>query len=182
MTPPIRRSRRTAAVLTAALALLGTATGCGGTTDQLAEEAAERAAEAAGEDVELDVDGDSVTVESEEGSVTSTAGDELPADFPEDVPLVDGTVAFSQTLEVPDGTSWTVLLETTGSVPDITAAATQALEGAGFTIDSETTSETDEGTTTFVSAQRDDALVQVTVTTDGDVATASYTVVEVPAG
>jgi hypothetical protein len=173
---------RTVATVGAAVAAAGLVGGCGGAGDQLAEQAAEAAAEAAGEDVDLDVDGDSVTIEAEGGSVTSTAGDELPEDFPADVPLLEGTLTFSQRLEVPDGTSWTALLELPGDVESSTAEAVAALEGAGFSIETQTTSESAGAASSFVSARRDDFLVQLTLTEAGGTVSAQYAIVEVPEG
>lgn len=75
------------AVLGAALVL---GTGCGAAADKAAEKVAEEAVEEAiGADVDVDDDGN-VQIETEDGSSFS-GGSELPDDWPEDVPMPDGS-------------------------------------------------------------------------------------------
>ena len=66
-------------------------TGCGQAAEQAAEEAAEQAIEAqGGGDVEIDAEGGEFSVEGEDGSEFSVGSDELPDDFPADVPIPEG--------------------------------------------------------------------------------------------
>ncbi|MDQ0892842.1 hypothetical protein [Agromyces ramosus] len=71
-------------------------------------------------------------VEDATGGDVSLGG-ELPADFPTSVPLVEGEVAFGAGAGGAEG--WIVMITSTAADPVADAAA--ALEGAGFTKDTE---------------------------------------------
>lgn len=71
-------------------------------------------------------------VEGATGGDVSLGG-ELPADFPTSVPLVEGEVTFGAGAGGSEG--WIVMINSTAADPLADAAA--ALEGAGFTKDTE---------------------------------------------
>ncbi len=78
--------------LIAALALALVLSACGKSEEKAAETLAEQALEAnAGQDVDVDIedDGQTVTIETEQGTLKQTSGDNvaLPEDFPTDVTL-----------------------------------------------------------------------------------------------
>lgn len=89
---------------------------------------------------------------------------ELPADFPESVPLVEGEISFAGGTGTGEG--WLVMV--TSSAADPVADASTALEGAGFTQDT-TVSGGGVGAVVYSNA---DYLVLLA----GDGATVSYTV------
>jgi len=102
-------SRRLAMLVVLALAALALV-GC----QQIAEQAVESATEAAIEDAtgnKVDIEEGSVSIEGTDGaSVNIGDSAEVPADFPADVPVYEGTVkaavttpeGFNLTLETPD--------------------------------------------------------------------------------
>ena len=111
--PTLTISRRAAAALAAAATAALLFTGCsanpvGDLVNQGVEDAVESAT---GGDVNLD--------------------GELPADFPESVPVIDGTIKLAGA--GPDGEGWLVILTPTAADP--VGAASGELEAAGFTAD-----------------------------------------------
>lgn len=166
--------RMTVLLLTGALALALAA--CDAAVEQIAEEAAERAVEAdGGGDVEVDVDDDGgdISVETDEGSLQVAVGDDadLPADFPEEVPLPDDFVVLSASSFTDDsGSSFLVSLQTEGL--DVVAYLEQevvpALEAAGYEIIGRTTNSTDAGTFANVAAESAATSVNVTAQDQGE--------------
>ncbi len=125
------RTRRAAAalVLVPALALTGA---CGGGDEEAAERIAENALEDAnGGDADVDIDGDEVTIETDEG--TMSMGQDLPSDFPSDVTLLEGEILTAMSLT---GTGWTVLMTIDGNPADVAEEAKAAL-GDAYTVDGE---------------------------------------------
>lgn len=95
-------------LLLAAVALLLPATGCQIIAEKAAEKVAEEAIEGSTGN-QVDIEGDKVNIQGEDGSTASVGeGAEVPADFPKDVPVYEGTVlgAFS------NDDSWTLQIET----------------------------------------------------------------------
>jgi hypothetical protein len=128
---PTRRRVALLGVTVAAVVALGA---CGATSDP-AEDAVEQALETElGGDAQVDVDGDSLTVDTGDGTLTAGSG-EVPADFPSAVPLVDGEVAFAQRSESPESTGWTVQISTPAVPDDVVDKLTRALPEAGFTVE-----------------------------------------------
>ncbi|WP_408898300.1 hypothetical protein ACJ5H2_04125 [Nocardioides sp. R1-1] len=129
------RIRRLAAAAAAAAVLPVGLAACGGDdADKAAENAAEELIEEAeGGDLDVDIDGDDVTIEGSDGAIQS--GTDLPDDFPEDeIPLV-GEVTFGNSTATGGTTSWTVTTASDDSPDDAFAAAKEELEGAGFAVD-----------------------------------------------
>jgi hypothetical protein len=105
-------------------------------------------------------------VEEATGGDVSLSG-ELPADFPAEVPLLEGEIVFAAGAA---GEGWLVTM--TSSAADPVADAVAALEGAGFAPDT-TLSGTDAGAAVYANA---DYLVLVA----GDGENVAYTVTAKP--
>jgi hypothetical protein len=87
----------------------------------------------------VDVDGDGVTVESEDGSFSSGSGSELPESWPGAVPEPDGlAILSSSTMSDGDTEGYVVIGEVGGDFLD---GYVSALEAAGFDMESEFTAE-----------------------------------------
>ena len=164
---------RTAVVVGAAAMTL---TGCGNAVEGLAEGAVEKALEnEIGPSADVQIDDDSFTVDTEEGSITAGAGS-VPDDFPADVPLPEGEVSFAQRLESAEGLGWSVVVTTSG---DPTAVAEQVgtdLESSGFTVDNASQFGGSDGSGGTVLAEKDDLSVLVLVAGDGGQTVVTYTV------
>jgi hypothetical protein len=120
-------------VLAVALLLLPA---CGGSAEDATEGAVVDAIEAElGGDATVDVEEDSLTIDTEDGSISAGTG-QLPEGFPDSVPLVDGEVVFGQRSESPEGSGWTVQLLVETTPDDVTAELTRALGEAGFQVQS----------------------------------------------
>ena len=87
----------------------------------------------------VDVDGDGVTVESEDGTFSSGSGSELPDTWPGDVPEPGGLeIMSSSTMSDGDSEGFVVI----GAVgADFLDRYASELEGAGFELESEFTAE-----------------------------------------
>lgn len=128
---------RQTAMLALTAALLA---GCSGEAigERIAEEAVEQAGGGDGEvDIDLDDDSGSIAIESSEGSMSMGAGGELPASFPEDLPLPEGEFQVMSSFEqsnAEDGLELQTALMTSGSVEDVAAYFEEALPAAGYEI------------------------------------------------
>jgi hypothetical protein len=114
--------------------------GCSKAAEDTAEKAAEEAMEeATGGEVDIEDDGDSVTIttEGEDGeSVTISGGDtaEVPDSFPDDFPLYKGDVVGSSSLTSGEGSMVTVSVETDDDPDDIKAYFEDQLDAKGWNI------------------------------------------------
>jgi len=155
-------------VLVAAVGLLG---GCGGDSagdragDEIGEELAEQAIEdSGGEDVDVDIDGDEVTIEGEDGTVKVGTGD-VPDGFPGELTIVDGDVVSS--VDTPDGAMVTVAVD---DAVDAFDEAVADLEANGWTREQLT----EAGETRMGVFSKDEQ--QVMVMADGTTGQVTYTV------
>lgn len=120
--------------------------GCGAdaAAERLAEESLERAIESGAEgsvSADIDLDAGEITVEDDEGNtLQSVAGAELPRDFPEDIPLVDGLVISGvSTTDTTGQAGWNVNLDIAGASPrDVRDEAVGLLADAGYVSESST--------------------------------------------
>ena len=111
--------------------------GCGA-EEKLAEKATEEAIEAAGDGAEVDIDGDEMTVTDENGD-SASIGTSLPEDFPsDDVPLLDGTIVSATAT---GGTSFMVMMDVEGEPEAVHDEALGQLTGAGYSEDTDMSSE-----------------------------------------
>jgi hypothetical protein len=109
------RLLRSCLVLLVALPLLA---GCGDSEtvgERIAEEVAEQAG---GEDVDIDVDGDDVTIESKDGDASFSTSGELPEGWPDDLALPDGAEIVGSTGVSADGGRQLSVNGTVAASPD----------------------------------------------------------------
>lgn len=84
-------------------------------SDDLAERAIENAAREEGQNADVDIKGNTMTVTTDEGTVTLGGG--VPADWPSDIPVfADATVAFGG-MQMPDGDGTTQGMMLTSKAP-----------------------------------------------------------------
>lgn len=170
--------RVTAVAAVAVLAL----TGCGNAVEGLAEGAVERALEnELGETADVEIDEDSFTVDTEEGSTTVGAGS-VPEDFPADIPLVEGEVSFSQRVDTADGSAWTVVITTPADPETVTGAIRGDLESNGFSVEEASEFSSDAAAGGSVLAQKDDLEAFILIAGEGAQTSVTYTVNQQPSG
>ncbi len=157
------RTLRVVLVLVLVAAMLG-AGGCG----VIAKKAVEGAT-----GVKVDDNGDSVTIKGSDGSEStiSTGEGKLADDFPDSVPVYDGTITDSTVFSSNGVSQWTASVTTPDSVDDVKAFYEQRLEAEGW----KTTFNMDSGSqgsrTVAYSAELDDLTLTVTIDdSDGDTA------------
>lgn len=124
-----------AAALMVVIAVAGgvTLVGCG----QMAESATEKLIEgAAGGDVNVDVEGDGVTVEGENGGFAVGGDLSLPENWPADIPAYGGGSLVMVSVDSASGGA-TAVWSTEESVDDAAASMRSAVEGAGYAIESD---------------------------------------------
>ena len=149
---------RTISIAVSALAVF--AAGCDTIAEQVGEEVAEQAA---GGEVDLDVDesGGNISVETSEGTMSFGGGGELPASFPEDLPLPAGDYEVASSFEGSGGDAGDLRLQTavmtTAAYDDVVAHFESALPDAGWEIqDTQSMSMgEDMQSTTFVTVKDD---------------------------
>ncbi|SEB74560.1 hypothetical protein SAMN04489844_0972 [Nocardioides exalbidus] len=129
-----RIALRRAAGAVILVAVAGLVTACGGDDasekagEKLGEKLAEQAMEdSGGGDVDVDVDGEDVTIESEEGTIAVGSG-EVPDSFPSELSIPDGEVVSS--VDTPQGSLVTLDVEDPAGAFD---EAVADLEANGWT-------------------------------------------------
>ena len=134
-------------------------------SQKMGEQAVENMIESAtGGQAEVDIDSDSMTVKTDEGSFST--GTSLPADFPKDAPVYPGsTVTYSGTSNDQEGTTqFAVVLSTNDSNQQVAGYYSTELLAQGWSI----TSTQNVAGTTAISATKDDRTFSVAaVTEDG---------------
>lgn len=144
---PLMKRAKTALLLAGLLAAAVAVSGC----QNIAEKAIERATEEAIEGQtgnKVDIKDGGVTIQGEDGSTTNIGeGAEVPAEFPKDVPVYDGTVlgAFS------NADSWTLNIETADDPKTVIEFYVAQLEKEGWAKESQA----DMGTGGMYSAKKD---------------------------
>jgi hypothetical protein len=140
------RSTRTVLAATSLAALL--VTGCGAAAEKASEKLTEEAIESqTGGNVDIDASGDgSVEIETEDGSMSFGTG-EVPADWPEDIPLPDELVVQSgSTSAAADGDLVAIIGTSSDTPEDLLATYKDAL--ADWTISGEVTTTANDGSST----------------------------------
>lgn len=146
-----QRSTRLLLVALSLVALFALA-GCQSIAEKAAEVAVEKST-----GVQIDKDGDSVTVTGEDGTqVTASEGGELPDGFPTDVPVIDGPIISS----VKSDNSFMVVIETDKPIDEVNDWYKDQLKDSSWKIVFETKSE--DGAA--IGGERDNANMQVTIT------------------
>jgi hypothetical protein len=112
-------------------------TACGSASERAGERLAEEIiSRSAGEDVDIDVDGETVTVETDEGTARFGSS-ALPDAFPAEMPVPDGvTVAGSFVTEGSEGTviQAQLVAEVDDDIDRLVAFFDERLEPAGWTV------------------------------------------------
>lgn len=140
------------------------------TPEDAAEAAINAAIKAEGGEGSVNLQGDKITVTTDEGTVTYDAsGTTLPADFPGDVPLVGGYTVMG-TLSTGEG--HVVNLEYSKNIVDLQKEIKAGLLGKGWTLEAEMTYG-DGGSLQF---KKDDRNAFFMMAQEGDKTTASVTV------
>jgi hypothetical protein len=113
-----------------------------------------------GENAEVNMDGDSMRIETDEGVFTT--GQELPADWPSDVPAYpEAEVQFSAAMNGNTGDPGAgALFVTPDTVADVMGFYRTELEQNGWTI----SGNMEAAGTSFVGATKDNRVVSVAVT------------------
>ena len=153
---------RIAALATIAL-LLGTAlTGCGFAAEQASEAIVEGST---GADVEIDDDGESVSIETEDGSVEISGGDSatIPDGFPKDVPLYDGALVMSQKFDTEDGVAYNIGIKTDDGANDVAEWYSDEFASEGWTVTTESTNDTGDMTMVSFQVEKNGRMTQVII-------------------
>lgn len=102
--------------------------------DKVAEKVAESIIEkSAGSNVNVDVDGETVTMTGPDGSTFEVGKNRLPENFPSEVPVYDGaTIASSSSSGTGTNVGWTVTLTTSDSVSEVDAYYKNAMSTDGW--------------------------------------------------
>ncbi len=118
-----------------ACALALTSIGCGKAADKIAEKATEKAAEqAVGGDVDIDTDGEgNVSISTPDGNFSTSSSQELPDDFPSDVPIVDGTMTTVSRTEADGNLLFMVTVTTDAGGQETLDALAADLAAEGWT-------------------------------------------------
>jgi hypothetical protein len=161
---------RTLAPLAGALVSLGLLAGCGAAAEKASEQLTEEAIESqTGGNVDIDTSGDgSVEIETEDGSMSFGTG-EVPADWPEDIPLPDELVVQTGTTSAADDGELVAIIGTSADAPDdLLATYKEAL--ADWTISGETTTTADDGSSSSAQWETDGRRFTFVATSGGPTA------------
>ena len=158
--------------LLAAFALTGC---CPWLGEQAAEEAIEQST---GGDVEIDDDGESVKIETDEGTmeIQGEGAAEVPAGFPSSMPIYDGDYTFSSAVETPEGQVYTLGIETGDGAGDVSEWYRGELSSNGWEILSDISSDSGDATMYAFTVESSDGQGQVTIAEQDGVTTVSLTV------
>lgn len=144
-------------------------TGCG---KSAAEKAAEKTIEkATNGSADVDLDSDTITVNTNAGSWTAGEEVSLPAGFPSDIHVIDGTVKVATTIK--ENEAYSVSVESTKSVSEAKAEYEEALAADGWTINVNMTigemvslgAEKGDRTVNVAIGKTDEGKIQVTIAT-----------------
>lgn len=113
-------------------------------------------------DLTVTQDSDTVTVNTNAGSLVAGEDVTLPDDFPEDVYVIDGTLRSALVLEA--GKNYSVTISTNESPADVKTEYTEQAEADGWSI---TSSLDIQGGSNFF-AEKDNRLLTVSIGTDED--------------
>ncbi len=157
---------RSLVLVTMSLLLIG----CG---QNIAERAMERAIEEkAGEDahVDIDVNSESMTFETDEGTATLNV-DELPENWPSDVPVYPETaINMASAIHDADGSPlFSLLLTSKDAVAEIKAFYQRELPANGWSMDARVTM--DAGGVTMIGATKGDQRLSIMIGETGEEAT-----------
>lgn len=130
-----RPSRRFAAgLLVICFSCAITLSACGADpSEELAERMLEKAADGS-VGVDIDDEASSMTITGDDGSVVFSSS-ELPDDFPDNVPLIEGNVLAAASSSVEGGSGWSVSMQTDRPASEVTDEAKRLFDDAGYAED-----------------------------------------------
>jgi hypothetical protein len=132
-------------------------------SETASEKIAEKAIEnATGGQADVDISGKNVNVNTKEGSVQTGEQISLPADFPKDVYVYEGTIKAVITNNTPKG--YTVSVETDKTIADVKAAYEKRIVEDGW----EKTGLMDFGESASISGTKDKRTLSVMIGKSGD--------------
>ncbi|MFD0806391.1 hypothetical protein ACFQ0K_09870 [Nocardioides caeni] len=102
--------------------------------EDIAEKATEKVVEdqlGDGADVDVDTDNGEVRIDDGDGN-SYVSGDQLPDDFPDEIPLVDGTILSGVAVDEAGGRGWSVAVQVDTDAQGAVEEAARLLEEAGF--------------------------------------------------
>jgi hypothetical protein len=145
-----------------ALSMSFALTACKSPAEKFSEKASEKMAEkaienAVGGNADVDVNGDNVNVNTKEGNVQVGEKISLPADFPKDVYVYEGTIKAVISNNSPKG--YTVSIETDKAIADIKAAYEKKIVEDGW----ENTGVMDFGDSASISGKKDNRMISVMI-------------------
>ena len=149
-------------------ALIVGLTGCQSASDKVGEEIGEAIVGGAiGGDVE--VDGGSVTIETEDGDVTMSGGEgSLVEGFPGDFPIYDGVTIDSSTKFAGDGQSqYYAMMLTSDEVSEVSDWYKSELASEGWSIESDTTMSTGDGDMTALMVKKGNSEASLSISNTG---------------
>ncbi len=146
-------------VLFFSLALLFTVTllGSGCAKKAVEEKVEDDIEEATNGEADVDIDDNSVNINTDDASIEIGESVEVPADFPSDVYIIDGTVVLA--LEIEENNGYTLNIQTDKPVAEAKAEYQNQLEAEGWAIDISM----DLGGSSSLSAQKDSRYASVTI-------------------
>jgi len=166
------RIRRTALAALLAVSLVALVASC----QRMAEEAVEQQT-----GVEIDREGDSVTITGSEGEQIKTQTESLPENWPADVPVYEGAeIQASTSVSVGEGTQLSATLVTDDPVAEVFAWYKAEAASGGWTVESEASMQTDGAATAFLALKKGSVEVKVTVNEADDGSSNIVTVVSIP--
>jgi hypothetical protein len=147
-----------------------------GACQGLAEEAAE---ERAGVDIEQD--GESVTITGSEGEEMQYGTASLPEGWPSDVPVYEGVeIQASTSFTLPEGTQLSATMTTSDAYADVAAWYKSAAVEGGWTIESEASFEADGRATSLLGLEKNGAQATINVSDGADGTTTIVTGISLP--
>ena len=137
---------RVAARTTGLVALAAVLTACGSVQERVEERVTREVVEQAlGDDVELREDG--FSYEDEDGRQVDFGTNQLPEEWPSDLPVPDGGRVLSSVAQSgADGTEIATMIEFDGTLDDVRPEVQDALDGSAWTPDGDATSVNMDGT------------------------------------
>jgi len=177
------RTKHLTAAIIASLAIALVALALTGCAEKIADKVAEEVAEgivgaATGADIEIDDDDESVTIETDEGSMSSSVGDsaEIPADFPSDMPICDGDIVSTTSFDNEGGKTISITIETDDSIDDVKAFYEVELVDEGWEQTLAWDSSADGERSVTYGLEKGDSSAQVLIMSDDDKTMVSITV------
>lgn len=170
------RLRRSAAAVAVCGVLVMAGTGCGKASDKVSEKIAEKSIEqAGGGKVDIDSDGDGVTIKNDDGEYSTGSAKKLPDNWPSDIlPVPDGFEIGNVTnIKTGSGESIMVTVTGDGDVGELIDSYADGFKSNGLEVALQSTT----GDGGMVMGTKDATSYQVTASVDDDGVTVQMTTV-----